>query len=161
MVVILMGVSGAGKTTIGQLLAADLGWPFYEGDDFHPPANVEKMGHGIALTDEDRGPWLTALRHLIDTLIEENRSAVIACSALKQAYRERLLSDEKRVRFVYLKGDYSLIHERLRQRHGHFMKADLLTSQFETLEEPAGVLTIEVAREPEVIISLIKRELGL
>jgi gluconokinase len=161
MVVILTGVSGAGKTTIGQLLAADLRWPFYEGDDFHPQANIDKMRQGIALTDDDRDPWLTALHHLIDELTREGQSAVIACSALKQSYRDRLSGGRQNVRFVYLKGGYDLIRGRLQERQSHFMKANLLASQFEALEEPEGVLTVDVAQEPQAIVSLIERELGL
>src|SRR5919109_2303157 len=108
MVVLLMGVSGAGKTTIGQRLAKDLGWPFYDGDDFHPQANIDKMRQGIALTDDDRAAWLAALHQLIHDFTSANQSAVIACSALKQSYRDRLLRGEKDVRLVYLKGDYDL-----------------------------------------------------
>jgi len=134
-----MGVSGSGKTTIGRLLAQDLGWPFYDGDDFHPQANIDKMRQGIPLTDDDRDAWLTALRQQIETFIDNRQSAVLACSALKQAYRERLRGDRPEVRFIYLKGDYALIRQRLQGRQGHFMKADLLSSQFATLEEPKGV----------------------
>src|SRR5262245_16123634 len=136
MIIILMGVSGVGKTTIGQLLARELNWQFYDGDDFHPQANIDKMKSGIPLSDNDRVVWLTALRTLLDGLLQEQRSAVLACSALKRSYRERLQSDKKNVHFVYLKGDYTLIRQRLQQRHGHFMSTDLLASQFATLEEP-------------------------
>jgi gluconokinase len=161
MIVIVMGVSGSGKTTVGRLLARELGWPFYDGDDWHPPANRDKMRRGIALTDADRDIWLTALQHFISKLIQGGQSAVIACSALKQAYRDRLQVDEQLVRFIYLKGSYDLIRQRLQERQGHFMPANLLTSQFETLEEPQEVVTIDIANEPEAIISLIKQNLGL
>ena len=161
MVILLMGVSGSGKTTIGRLLAQDLGWPFYDGDDFHPQANIDKMRQGIPLTDDDRDSWLTALRHQIDTLIADRQSAVLASSALKQAYRDHLGSDRSEVRFIYLKGDYALIRQRLQERQGHFMKADLLVSQFATLEEPKGVPAIDIAQEPEAIVGSIKRALGL
>lgn len=161
MIVILMGVSGAGKTTIGQLLAHDLGWPFSDGDDFHPQANIDKMRRGVALTDDDRDSWLTALQHLIHDLRREHQSAVIACSALKQSYRDHLLDGEKDIHCVYLKGDYTLIRQRLQERQRHFMKADLLASQFATLEEPQGVLAVDVAQEPEVIVRRIKQALGL
>jgi len=161
MIVILIGVSGSGKTTIGQLLAEDLGWQFYEGDDFHPQANIDKMSQGIPLTDADRAPWLAALNRLIRDLIREGRSAVIASSALKQAYRDRLLRDRQDVRVVYLKGDYDLIQKRLQERPGHFMKASLLASQFDALEEPEGVLAVDTTQEPETLVSLIKRELKL
>jgi gluconokinase len=161
MIIILMGVSGAGKTTVGQLLAADLGWPFYEGDDFHPSANVEKMRQGIALADEDRDPWLARLQCLIRELLRKDQSAVVTCSALKQSYRDRLRDGVQDVCFVYLKGDYDLIRQRLQERQRHFMKANLLASQFETLEEPTDVLTVDVAHQPEDIVQHIKRKLGL
>ena len=155
MVIILMGVSGSGKTTIGRLLAQSLDWTFYDGDDFHPPANVEKMRQGVPLTDEDRDSWLAALQQLIETILHQHRSAVLACSALKQGYRQRLQCDREEVRFVYLKGDYDLIRKRLDVRQGHFMRADLLRSQFATLEEPHDVLTIDVAQLPQAIVTAI------
>src|SRR5262245_39229416 len=155
-----MGVSGSGKTTIGQLLAQDLGWPFYDGDDFHPQANIDKMRQGISLTDEDRDSWLTTLRHHIDTLLNNRQSAVLACSALKQAYRNRLGGDRPAVRFIYLKGDYALIRQRLQKRQGHFMNADLLASQFATLEEPKGMPAIDIAQEPKAIVERIKQAVG-
>ena len=160
LIIILMGVSGSGKTTIGRLLAQDLGWPFYDGDDFHPQANIDKMRQGIPLTDDDRDAWLTALRQQIETFIDNRQSAVLACSALKQAYRERLRGDRPEVRFIYLKGDYALIRQRLQGRQGHFMKADLLSSQFATLEEPKGVPAIDIAQEPGAIVTCIKRAIG-
>jgi len=161
MIVILIGVSGVGKTAIGQLLAEDLGWQFYEGDDFHPQANIDKMRQGIPLTDADRAPWLAALNRLIRDLVREGRSAVVACSALKQEYRDRLLRDTQDGCIIYLKGDYDLIRKRLHERPGHFMKANLLASQFDALEEPERVLAVDTAQEPETIVSLIKRELKL
>jgi gluconokinase len=161
LIIILMGVSGSGKTTVGSLLAQDLGWPFYDGDDFHPQANIDKMRQGIPLTDEDRDSWLTALRHHIDILLDNRQSAILACSALKQAYRDRLGGDRPAVRFIYLKGDYALIRQRLQKRQGHFMPADLLKSQFATLEVPEDVLAIDISQTPEVIVNSIKGALEL
>ena len=160
-IVILMGVSGAGKTSIGQRLATNLNWPFFDGDDFHPKANIEKMRRGIALTDEDRDAWLTALEHLIRDLTAGDRSAVITCSALKQTYRDRLVENRNDVVLVYLKGSYDLTRQRLLEREAHFMKADLLASQFDTLEEPEGVLSVDITRAPDTIVHEIKQHLGL
>jgi len=159
MILIVMGVAGCGKSTIGQLLADRVGWPFYDGDDFHPSANIEKMSKGIPLTDEDRSGWLSALAELIGERIQHNQSAVIACSALKQKYRDRLAVDA-RVRFVYLCGSYDLIEARLCERPGHYMKPELLASQFAALEEPTGVLTLDVSLAPEQLVTEIVRQLG-
>lgn len=161
MIVILMGVSGAGKTTIGEQLSEELGWPFHDADDFHPAANVEKMRRGEALTDEDRRPWLEALRDHIGAVAGRGRSAVVACSALKATYREVLLAGSEEARIVYLKGTFELIDERLRGRRGHFFDAGLLTSQFEALEEPEDVIVVEVARSPAEVVAEIRRRLGL
>jgi gluconokinase len=159
MVIILMGVSGSGKTTIGQLLAQRLGWTFYDGDDFHPPANVEKMRSGFPLTDADRDSWLTALQQLIDNLLQNGRSAILACSALKQSYRAQLQGNSHQIRFIYLRGTETLIRSRLESRSGHFMKADLLASQFATLEEPHDVLTANIDQPPEKIVAYIQQHL--
>ncbi len=156
-----MGVSGAGKTTVGKLLALDLGWSFYEGDDLHPRSNVVKMAQGIPLTDEDRRPWLDRIRLLIDDLVSRGESGVIASSALKQAYRDQLVGDEDDVKLVYLKGEYLLIMARLEERQDHFMKGGLLESQFSAMEEPNGVVTLDVNQEPEVIVAAVKQALGL
>ncbi|HEX2980339.1 MAG TPA: gluconokinase [Anaerolineaceae bacterium] len=161
MIVVIMGVSGSGKTTIGRLLARRLGWPFYDGDDFHPIENIRKMSQGIPLTDVDRDSWLDALASLLRNTLERGGSAVLACSALKRAYRERLRVDPQRVRFVYLKGDYAIIRQRLQERSGHFMDPDLLVSQFETLEEPSQSLTVDIYPLPERIVDEIIRELSL
>ena len=155
-----MGVTGSGKTTIGRQLAQELGWQFYDADDYHPRANVEKMSRGVPLDDDDRAPWLELLRDLIRTCLERGDSAVLACSALKADYRTQLLSDE-RVKLVYLKGDFALIQERLAGRRGHFMKSDLLASQFTALEEPQQGVRVDVAASPEEIIKEIRAQLRL
>ncbi|HTW87623.1 MAG TPA: gluconokinase [Candidatus Binataceae bacterium] len=161
MVIILMGVSGAGKSTVGRLLARELDWQFFDADDLHPPANVEKMRQGIALEDNDRWPWLTAVRAVIEAVLAGLDSAVIACSALKRAYRQMLVIDPARVRIVYLKGDRRLIESRLAQRTNHFMSRGLLSTQFETLEEPVDALMVDVRSTPAAIVSRIRRQLGL
>lgn len=161
MIVIVMGVSGAGKTTIGKQLAAKLGWKFHDGDDFHPPANVAKMRSGIPLDDHDRAAWLAAMRTLIETKLQEGKSAVLACSALKHIYRERLQVEAQQVRFVYLKGNFELIARRLQKRRGHFMPPQLLRSQFEALEEPQDAVTVNIAQPVEKIIAAICRALEL
>lgn len=162
MVVIIFGVSGAGKTTLGKLVARKLGWSFYEADDFHSPANVEKMRAGIPLTDEDRWPWLESLRELVKRL-DPKEDAVLACSALRHAYR-RFLRVNDQVKFVYLRGDYPLIANQLRKRKGHFMNPELLKSQFADLEEPRaaeGILTVELGRTPRELVEEITTKLGL
>jgi len=156
-----MGVSGSGKTTIGKRLAEELGWPYYEGDDYHPIANIQKMSQGMPLTDEDRGPWLAALRKLIQDLLQKNQSAILSCSALKQSYRDRLQGGSKDVRFVYLRGSYEFLRQRLRERQGHYMKASLLASQFATLEEPEDGLTVDIAQDPTLIVAQIRHALNL
>jgi gluconokinase len=162
-IVIIFGVSGAGKTTVGKLLARELGWRFVEADDFHPPANIKKMRSGDPLTDKDRWPWLERLRQQIERSLSVGENAVLACSALKRAYRDRLrLGNE--VKFVFLRGDYALVEKQLRSRHGHFMDANLLQSQFDDLEEPQpdeNVLTIELGRTPEKIVERIEAKLNL
>jgi gluconokinase len=155
-----MGVSGSGKTTVGRLLSEELGWKFYEGDDFHPSANVQKMRRAIPLDDTDRKPWLDILRNLIRTCLEQGDSAVLTCSALKKSYREFLRIDE-RVVFIYLRGDYEIIRQRLIGRPGHFMKPDLLDSQFEALEEPEAAMCIDVSASPHEIVESIKNHLRL
>jgi len=159
MIIILMGVSGSGKTTIGERLAQTLGWPFYDGDQFHPPANIAKMQQGMPLADADRWPWLQALRTHIETCICQGVSAVLACSALKQGYPEYLVIDETEVKLVYLKGDYDLIHERLAHRRGHFMPPELLASQFAALEEPEQGVVVDIVHPPETIVALIREQL--
>lgn len=160
MIVILMGVSGSGKTTVGRLLSEELGWKFYEADDYHSRANVEKMRNGIPLDDADRRPWLETLRDLILNCLERNENAVLACSALKESYREFLLIDE-RVILIYLKGDYEIIQKRLGERRGHYMNPNLLDSQFDTLEEPAADVHIDISSSPDEIVKKIRSRLGL
>jgi gluconokinase len=160
LVVVIMGVSGSGKTTVGRLLAARLGWEFRDADEFHSPANIAKMAAGQALNDADRAPWLEAIRGYIEGRLRAGAGAVVACSALKARYRERILPDRARVQPVYLHGDFALIRERLRQRAGHFMKANLLRSQFETLEPPSDALRLEVRSPPPVLVEQILKALG-
>lgn len=152
---ILMGVAGSGKSHIGQALATRLGWDFYDADDFHPPENVAKMQRGIPLDDASRIPWLAALHDLISTCLAENRSGVLACSALKERYRQQLMDGNPDVRLIYLKGSYDLILSRLQARAGHFMKPNMLQSQFETLEEPAHALTVDITPAVDEIVETI------
>ena len=163
MIVIIFGVSGAGKTTVGKLLARELGWRFIEADDFHPSGNIQKMRSGHPLTDKDRWPWLERLRQQIERSLSTGENAILACSALKRAYRDRLrVSNE--TKFVFLRGDYVLVEKQLRSRHGHFMNAKLLRSQFADLEEPKpdeDVLTIELRRKPQELVEEIKAKLHL
>lgn len=160
MIAIVMGVVGAGKTTVGKLLASQLGWEFADADDFHPQSNVEKIRHGIALTDEDRQPWLDCLKEAIERWIAEGKSVVLACSALKSAYRAKL-SVSPQVRLVYLKGSAAVISQRLRSRHGHFAGESILASQLTDLEEPDAALTVEITDAPELIVDHIRKGLGL
>jgi carbohydrate kinase (thermoresistant glucokinase family) len=164
MIVIIMGVTGAGKTTVGRLLAEELGWQFADADDFHPPENVEKMRRGIPLTDDDRRPWLQRLHAQIATWISARSNVVLACSALKRSYREQL-STGPEVRFAYLKGGSGLIADRLRLRHGHFADEQILAGQFVDLEEPEEepehAVTVDIASTPQEIAAGIRQKLGL
>jgi gluconokinase len=160
MIVIVMGTTASGKTTIGSLLAGRLGWEFVDADDYHPAANVEKMRQGIPLTDTDREPWLKALHDKIGQWILQKRNVVLACSALKQTYREELRTGPD-VKFVYLKGNYELFSQRVLARKGHFAKQDLLASQFAALEEPEDAIIANAAHTPEEIVAEVCRQLGL
>jgi gluconokinase len=160
MIVIVMGVVGSGKTTIGKILAAQLGWEFADADDFHPQANIEKIRHGISLTDEDRKPWLKSLHSAIIQWITEHRNAVLACSALKISYRAELQVNNE-VRFVCLKGSAALIAQRLHERHGHFANESILAGQFADLEEPKDALTVDISGTPDEIVAEIRNSLHL
>jgi gluconokinase len=161
MVIILMGVAGVGKTTVGQHLAVGLGWRFLDADAFHSPESVAKMASGTPLTDEDRAPWLERLRALIQAALETGAPLVLACSALRQAYRERLVVDPARVKLVYLRGSPELIARRLAERRGHFMPPDLLASQYLTLEVPEDALAVEVEGTLEAVVQSIRGGLGV
>lgn len=159
---VFMGVSGSGKTTIARGVAERLGWELLEGDSFHPPANVEKMSHGVPLTDDDRWPWLRAIAAEVDRLRAEGRSAAVACSALKRAYRDLLLGGHPDGILVYLEGSPELIGQRMQARKGHFMPSKLLESQFATLEPPVpdeNPVTVSVAPAPDAIIDAVVHRL--
>lgn len=160
MIVIVMGVVGSGKTTIGRLLAEQMGWEFADADDFHSASNVEKIRNGVALTDADRAPWLDSLRSAISQWVVARRNVVLACSALKRTYREKLEAGPE-VRFVYLRGSPALIADRLRLRHGHFANEQILASQFADLEEPEGAVTVSISPEPQKIVTEIRKLLVL
>jgi gluconokinase len=161
MIVVVMGVSGSGKTTVGTMLAAALKWRFYEGDDLHSAANRNKMTRGIPLTDADRLPWLRRIRRLIERCLADRVDAVIACSALKQSYRELIVANAKQVPVVYLKGSPKLINARLGKRKGHFMPSALLPTQFEALEEPRTAITIDASGTPAQIVEAIRKRLAI
>jgi gluconokinase len=158
MIVVLMGVSGSGKTTVGQLLAERTGWALYDADEFHSAESIEKMRNGIALQDADRWPWLDRMNAMLLEQQAKNQSVLLACSALKQSYRERLGKNCQALHWVYLKGDFDLIRQRLETRKNHYMKAGLLESQFAALEEPRDAIVINVQAEPEVIADFVLRE---
>jgi len=161
---IVMGVSGSGKTTIGAKLAKRLGWPYEDADTFHPPSNVAKMSAGHPLTDEDRWPWLKAIAAEIDRVLGAGGTIVIGCSALKRVYRDILLHDRTEIRLIYLEGTQALIGDRLSRRRGHFMPPGLLTSQFNTLEPPAAdehPLTVSIDASVEAIVDDVVAQLKL
>ena len=155
MIAIVMGVSGSGKSTIGAALARELGWHFIDADDHHPAANVAKMAAGTPLTDEDRWPWLDRL----NAILRSEKQAVLACSALKRAYRDRLVAGIQDFRFVFLSGDYGLIEGRLAQRRHRYMPASLLASQFEALEPPQDAIAVDVAADVPACVAAIAQRL--
>jgi len=159
MIVLLMGVAGSGKTTVGKLLAQNLGYEFFDGDDFHSLANVTKMSQGIPLTDADRAPWLASMASSIRDWVAQNQNVVLAASALKQPYRDQLLINRD-VKLVYLRGTYDLILSRIQARGDHYMKPAMLRSQFETLEEPEVAITVDIDKPPAEITHEIARLLG-
>lgn len=161
MIILVMGVSGSGKTTVGQLLAKSLGWEFCDADALHPVANIKKMSCGIPLDDVDRKPWLGRLQQAIAQWLQEDKNMVLACSALKVAYRQILLQDKERIKLIYLKGDFKIIQERLKKRPDHYMSPELLQSQLDTLEEPSEAIYIDVSQPPEVVVREIKTKLRI
>lgn len=152
---IVMGVSGCGKSSVGQTLASRLGWSFYDADDFHPPENVAKMASGTPLDDSDRAPWLSTLHDLISSSLREDKPGVLACSSLKERYRQQLLDGNESVQIVYLKGSYDLIWSRMSARKDHYMKPHMLKSQFEALEEPSNALTMDISMSIDDIVQEI------
>ena len=160
MIILLMGVAGAGKTTVGKLLASQLGWEFADADDYHSAANVDKMRHGIPLTDADRAPWLEALRALISAWLGARKNAVLACSALKQSYRDSLRVSPE-VCVVYLRVSPEVLHQRLHERHGHFMTEAMLQSQLQALEEPKDAAIIDANHLPATIVAEVISKLQI
>jgi len=160
-ILVLFGVSGSGKTTIGRLLAQELDWNFYDADDFHPTSNVEKMRQGLPLAEADRWPWLERLRELLTQGIARKEELILACSALKEEYRKYLhINDE--IKWIFLKGEYQLIADRIQDRRGHFMNPNLLRDQFEVLEEPRGnAVVIDIAADPTTIVERIRNKLRI
>ena len=152
---IVMGVSGSGKTVVGRSLADQLGWDFYDADDFHLPENVAKMAKGIPLDDSDRAPWLDALHDLISSSLKLNRPGVLACSALKERYRQQLIDGNDEVQLIHLKGSYDLIWSRMEKRTDHYMKPQMLKSQFDALEAPTNALTIDISMSVDDIVQKI------
>jgi gluconokinase len=147
---IVMGVSGCGKSTVGQALADQLNCPFYDGDDFHPPENVAKMASGTPLNDADRAPWLAILHDLLLGHMERGETAVLACSALKKKYRDQLRANNDHVVFIYLQGDFDLIWQRMNARENHYMRVDMLHSQFETLEPPTTDEAVKISVDQDI-----------
>ena len=158
---VLMGVTGSGKTTIGEMLAADVGWVFLDGDDFHPPANVEKMARGVPLDDEDRGPWLEDLAGLLGEQLDAGKSCILACSALKQTYRDILSAGRPAVRFAHLHAEATVIAARLAERVHRYMPPSLLRSQFETLEIPNDAIVVDITDTPADAVRQLRAALDV
>jgi gluconokinase len=152
---LIMGVSGSGKTTVGKALARRLGWDFFDADDFHPAENIAKMASGIPLSDSDRSPWLAALHNLLSSTLKSNHHPVLACSALKETYRAQLLDGIDNVEIIYLKGSYELIWSRMSGRDGHYMRPEMLRSQFAVLEQPENVFSLDVSMSPQDMVGKI------
>jgi gluconokinase len=161
MIIIVMGTSGSGKSTVGKRLANVLRWTFVDADVYHSPANIQKMSHGTPLTDVDRLPWLLELRGHIGRWLEEGKNVVIACSALKAAYRDLLLADKEQMRLVYLKGSFELFRDRIAHRQRHYMPEELLQSQFDILEEPVDALTVSAEELPDTVVRNIRAGLKI
>lgn len=161
MIVVVMGVSGSGKSTIGKLLAASLNWEFSDADAFHSVVNVEKMSHGIPLSDEDRMPWLHQLQSAIAQWLQEDKNVVLACSALKSSYRQILWQNSQRMRLVYIKSSFALMQQRLQQRQSHFMSQNLLQSQFDALEEPEDSIEVDAVQSATASVAQIRENLGI
>ena len=161
MVILVMGVAGSGKTTVGRALATALGWSFRDADDFHPPANVAKMSAGLPLDDTDRAPWLAAIRAHLEACLARGEDAVVTCSALKERYRAVLAADPTRVKFVHLTGSPELLASRIAGRTDHFMKPGMLASQLAALEPPADALTVDIAEPPDKLVARIRRALSV
>ena len=153
-----MGVSGSGKTTLGKALAQKLGWDFFDADDFHPPENIAKMTAGIALSDSDRAPWLAALHNQLLSTLKAGHHPVLACSALKETYRTQLLEGMDGIAVIYIKGSYDLVRSRMSRREDHFMKPEMLQSQFDALEEPKDAIVLDVEMSLEYMIDTIIRK---
>lgn len=160
-VVLLMGVAGSGKTTVGTQLAAELGWSFRDADEFHPPENIAKMSAGTPLTDDDRAPWLAAIRRHIESTLARGESGVVTCSALRERYRAAAIPATGRVLLVHLAGDFEVIHTRMQARTDHFMKPEMLKSQFAALEAPADALRLDITRTPAELVGDVRRALAL
>ncbi|HLP43396.1 MAG TPA: gluconokinase [Fibrobacteria bacterium] len=160
-VIVLMGPSGSGKSTLGKLLGSELGWPFYDGDDYHPEGNIAKMSQGLALNDQDRLPWLRALHDLAAGILTGRGHGILACSALKESHRRILHGGLGGLGMVWLKAPFSVLESRLKSRVGHFFKPELLPSQFEILEEPEDALVLDASRDPALLVAAIRKAFRL